>query len=82
MKRVLLRLAFAARFLPCFVLCGRCSPVHNVPPIRLQVPVQNQVAWDVIISVIFCIIFAFIGFMAIREFMDMRRGMIPKIVFD
>ena len=82
MKRVLLRLAFAARFLPCFVLCGRCRPVHNVPPIRLQVPVQNQVAWDVIISVIFCIIFAFIGFMAIREFMDMRRGMIPKIVFD
>ena len=53
-----------------------------MPPIRLQVPVQNQVAWDVIISVIFCIIFAFIGFMAIREFMDMRRGMIPKIVFD
>ena len=67
----------------CHVLpCARPIPVHNLPLTRRQVPVQNQVAWDVIISIIFCVIFAFIGFMAIREFMDMRRGMIPKIVFD
>jgi putative exporter of polyketide antibiotics len=47
-----------------------------------QVPVENQAAWDVIISLIFCAIFAFIGFMSIREFLDMRRGIVPKIVFD
>jgi hypothetical protein len=47
-----------------------------------QVPVDNQIAWDVIMAVVFCVIFAFIGFMSIREFMDMRRGMVPKIVFD
>ncbi len=49
---------------------------------RVQVPVDNQVAWDVIMAIVFCIVFAFIGFMSIREFMDMRRGIIPKIVFD
>ncbi len=43
---------------------------------------DNQVAWDVIMAIVFCIVFAFIGFMSIREFMDMRRGIVPKIVFD
>jgi hypothetical protein len=50
--------------------------------LRPQVPVENQAAWDAIISIIFCAIFAFIGFMSIREFLDMRRGIVPKIVFD
>ena len=48
----------------------------------LQVPVDNQIAWDVIIGILFCIVFAFIGFMSFREFMDMRRGIVPKLVFD
>jgi hypothetical protein len=59
--------------------CLRALASHRS---HVQVPVDNQVAWDVIIAIVFCIVFAFIGFMSIREFIDMRRGIVPKIVFD
>jgi len=46
------------------------------------VPVKYQVEFNVIISIVFVAIFAFIICMSGREYLDMRRGIVPKIVFD
>jgi hypothetical protein len=64
------------------LLCSKFSSLDQPSALRLQVPVENQTAWDVIISLIFVATFFFIGYHSIREFMDMRRGILPKLEFD
>ncbi len=65
----------------CVCMLWNCTQILHSPS-RSQVPVKYQVEFNVIISIVFVAIFAFIICMSGREYLDMRRGIVPKIVFD
>jgi hypothetical protein len=76
------RAALLAALAPPLIARVRLHVVELHSPSRSQVPVKYQVEFNVIISIVFVAIFAFIICMSGREYLDMRRGIVPKIVFD